>query len=83
MYEISLSPGAQKSLRNLSGEQKKRVTAALDLLANDPFPKGKKIKKLVGVTGGWRLRVGSLRILYILEENMIKIYSIKKRGDIH
>ena len=83
MYEISLSPRAQKFLRNLAGEQKKRVTISLDLLANDPFPKGKKIKKLSGVTGGWRLRVGSLRILYIFEENMIKIYRIEKRGDVY
>ena len=83
MYQILLSPRAQKSIRNLDKSQRERVIAAINLLAQNPFPKGKKVKKLVGVTGGWRLRVGNLRVLYIIEEKTIKIYTVEKRGDVY
>lgn len=83
MYEISLSPRAQKNLKNLDKQNQKRVTAAIDELAQYPFSKGKKVKRLTGVENGWRLRVGSLRILYTVEDKTIKIYLIGKRGDVY
>lgn len=83
MYKILLSSRAQKSIKNLPQFQKKRVKEALDLLAIDPFPKGKKVKKLSGVAGAWRLRVGNLRILYIIEDKLIRIYTVEKRGDVY
>ena len=81
MYEVSLSPRAQKALRNLSSINRKRVANSIDNLAENPFPEGKKVKKLSAVPNGWRLRVGEIRILYTIEEKSIKIYKIKQRGD--
>ena len=83
MYEISLSSRAQKNLKNLDPQKRKVVAAALDELAKDLFPIGKKVKRLLGVENGWRLRVGKLRVLYTIEDKVIRIYLIDKRGDVY
>lgn len=83
MYEIILSARAQKNFKNVDRLNRKKVTDALDELARNPFPKGKKVKKLAAVENGWRLRVGKLRILYTIEDNIIRIYIIDKRGDVY
>lgn len=83
MYEIYLSPRAQKNLRNLSHSNRKRIVVAIDELAQNPFPRGKKVKKLTTSPTGWRLRVGNIRVLYTIEDKTIKIYTIEKRGDVY
>lgn len=39
------------------------------------------IKKLSGPSGNYRLRVGSLRILFALENDLIFVHMVKDRKD--
>lgn len=74
-YVIELAPGAAKALRKLrSGTpgEAQRVLDALQELAADPRPGGKKVKALVGQRGYLRLRVGDYRVVYtVLDERLV------------
>ena len=61
-YRIELSPAAARQLRKLDGAARRRVQAAVELLASDPRPPS--AKKLVGGDGEWRVRTGDYRIVY-------------------
>ena len=46
------------------------------------FPDG-DIVKLTGCVDQYRLRVGFLRILFTMQNDIIEIYRIEKRGDVY
>jgi len=52
----------------------------LQQLQQDPWPPG--VRKLQGVPGGYRLRVGKWRILYTIDDQAkeIHVYQIKHRS---
>nr|WP_138146989.1 type II toxin-antitoxin system RelE/ParE family toxin [Bathymodiolus heckerae thiotrophic gill symbiont] len=50
--------------------------------AIEKLPKG-DVVKLNGFIDKYRLRVGFLRILFVMENGNIEIYKIEKRGDIY
>ena len=84
MYKIFVSATADHQLRRLDFPQRQRITVAIRKLTSNPRPPGKLVKKLVG-QGGYRLRVGDLRILYSVDdkEMIILIHEVGKRGDIY
>lgn len=53
-YRIELSHAAARQLRMLDGSARRRVQAAIELLAQGPRPAG--AKKLVSGRGEWRVR---------------------------
>ena len=59
-YEVRLAPAAVRQLRELDLPSRRRVRAALDLLAADPRPP--EAQQLVGGAGEWRVRIGDCRI---------------------
>lgn len=75
-YEIVVKPSAQRDLDSLPLQEVKRLALHLSHLADDPRPFG--VQKLTG-TGGYRIRVGSYRILYEVNDKsrMVLIYQIK------
>jgi len=50
--------------------------------AMNSLPAG-DVKKLKGIKNGYRLRVGSVRVLFEKEENKIHIIAIDNRGDVY
>ncbi|WP_239100377.1 type II toxin-antitoxin system RelE/ParE family toxin [Phycicoccus sp. CSK15P-2] len=51
-YRIEVAPAALRQLRKVGPAARRRVQAAIELLADQPRPSG--AKKLVGGDGGWR-----------------------------
>ncbi|MBE6482003.1 MULTISPECIES: type II toxin-antitoxin system RelE/ParE family toxin [unclassified Actinomyces] len=70
-YRVELSPAAAKQLRKLDAPARRRVRAAIDLLAQTPRPPG--AKKLVGGDGEWRVRTGSYRIIYEIADDVLLV----------
>lgn len=70
-YCIELSPGAARQLRKLDGLERRRIQAAIELLAVEPRPSG--AKKLVGGKGEWRVRTGEYRIIYEIRDDVLVI----------
>jgi len=73
-----------KQLKKLHAQDQKRIVSELENLANNPLPKGKKVKKLIG-TDAWRLRVGKARIIYFVDQKTKAIYleDVAYRKDIY
>lgn len=83
-YELRFSSTFDKGLKKLHPQDKKRILEEIEKLAQDPFPKGKKVKRLLGTTA-WRLRVGRVRAIYFVNESKKTIYleNVAYRKDIY
>jgi mRNA interferase RelE/StbE len=77
-YRLEIKEEARKQLRALSVEHRRNMGRRLDLLQEDLIG---DVKKLAGRTQEYRLRVGSFRVLFLLERDLITVYAIKDRKD--
>ena len=59
-------------------EHRRKMGWRLDTLQTDL---GGDVKKLTGRTREYRLRVGSFRVLFLLEGDLINVYAVKDRKD--
>lgn len=82
-YLIELAPAAARVLRKLDPPARRRIQAAIDLLAHDPRPPG--AKKLAGGDGEWRVRTGDYRIVYEIrdQELVVLVLALGHRRDIY
>ncbi|SOC58355.1 type II toxin-antitoxin system RelE family toxin [Ornithinimicrobium cerasi] len=82
-YKIEFSPAAARQLRKLDGSARRRVQAAVELLADEPRPTG--AKKLVGGDGEWRVRTGDYRIVYEIDDGvlLVLVLAVGHRRDIY
>jgi len=83
-YKLQFSSNFDRKLRKIHPQDSKRVIKEIEELQTNPFPKGKKVKHLIG-TKAWRLRVGKVRIIYFVteEEKTIYIEDVAYRKDIY
>jgi mRNA interferase RelE/StbE len=70
-YRVEVAPAALRQLRKLDPPARRRVQAAIELLADQPRPSG--AKKLVGGKGEWRVRTGDYRIVYEVHDNVLLV----------
>lgn len=85
-YEIKVHRNAAKYLRALPANTRRRVRNKLDLLAEDPYDANRlDIKPMVGEEGLWRLRIGSIRLIYEVQQQRLLVYvlTVGHRGDIY
>lgn len=75
-YRLEIKEEARKQLRGLPKEMRRNVGKRLDLLQENLAG---DIKKLTARTHEYRLRIGSLRVLFMLEGNLISVYRVKDR----
>lgn len=82
-YEITLAPAAARQLRKLDPQVRRRIQAALELLADEPRPPA--AKPLVGGTGEWHVRTGDYRIVYEIHDNQLLVLVLRlgHRRDIY
>jgi len=72
-FVLRIEKTPRKFLKTLQISDKKRIDAALTLLADNPIPP--KAKKLSG-RDGYRIRVGDYRIIYELQRNVLVVLII-------
>jgi mRNA interferase RelE/StbE len=70
-YRVEIAPAAVRQLRKLDPAARRRVQAAVELLAADPRPSG--AKKLVGGAGEWRVRTGDFRVVYEIHDEVLVV----------
>lgn len=80
MYQILIKKRAKKFIDKLAATEKKRVVEAIERL-----PEGEDIKKLRGYEGIFRLRVGSYRIIYEVDNGkfIVTVIDAGNRGQIY
>ena len=77
-YRLNIGDEALEQLRALPIEQRQRIGRKLEALQTNL--RG-DIEKLAGQAGRYRLRVGSHRVLFALEKDLIFVYLVKDRKD--
>lgn len=82
-YRVEVAPAAARQLRKLDPAARRRVQAAVELLAEQPRPSG--AKKLVGGGGEWRVRTGDYRIVYEIHDGvlLVLVVAVGDRRDIY
>lgn len=82
-FRIEVAPPALRQLRKLDPPARRRVQAAIELLAEQPRPSG--AKKLVGGEGEWRVRTGDYRVVYEIHDAalLILVVAVGHRRDIY
>ena len=74
-----MSPDADDFLFSLQAKHFKQIAGAIFMLMDDPFPNDSQVLK--GCPGLRRKDVGEYRIIYGVEDNLVKIDVIDKRND--
>ena len=74
-YRVSLSPSAARELRKFDPTVRRRIQAALDLLATEPRPPA--ATRLVGGAGEWRVRTGNYRIVYEINDDQLLVLVLR------
>ena len=79
-YRLEIKEEARQQLRALGKEQRRNVGRRLDTLQSDLFG---DVKKLTAKTHEYRSRVGSLRVLFTLEKDLISVYAVRDRKQVY
>ncbi|QNE36782.1 type II toxin-antitoxin system RelE family toxin [Leifsonia shinshuensis] len=74
-YRIDVAPAAARELRKLDPPARRRIQAAIEILADVPRPPA--AKPLVASGGAWRVRVGDYRIVYDIEDDRLVILVLR------
>jgi mRNA interferase RelE/StbE len=82
-FRIEVAPAAVRQLRRLDPAARRRVQAAIELLADQPRPSG--ARKLAGGDGEWRARTGDYRIVYEIHDDvlLVLVVAVGHRRDIY
>ena len=77
-YRLAIADEALVQLRALPDDLRRNIGHRLDALQNDLQG---DVRKLCGRERKYRLRVGSHRVLFILEKDLIFVHAVKDRKD--
>ncbi len=75
IYRVTLAPPAARQLRKFDPQVRRRIQAALELLAAEPRPPA--ATQLVGGSGEWRVRTGDYRIIYEIEDDQLLVLVLR------
>lgn len=73
-FQVQVLPAAVREIRKLPPEAKRRVQAAIELLAENPRPPA--AKKLTA-RPEWRVRTGDYRVLYRIEDDILTVVVVR------
>ncbi|PWE07862.1 plasmid stabilization protein [Streptomyces sp. BSE7F] len=76
-YAFRFTTAAQRQLRAISRPDAMRILTALTALGDDPYRQDADVKKLTGPSGLFRLRVGSYRVAYQINEGELVVLAVK------
>lgn len=82
-YRVTLAPSAKRQLHKFDPQVRRRIQAAIELLADEPRPPA--ATRLVGGDGEWRVRTGDYRIVYEIhdDELIVLVLRVGHRRDIY
>jgi len=82
-YALDIKPSARKELERLSNNLIARIAPKIEALAADPRPSG--CKKLRGYKDLWRVRVGTYRLVYIIDDHRktVSVTRIAHRREVY
>jgi len=84
-FQIVFTKIAQKHFGALTNKTKRKVAKILLILELDPFSQRLNIKKMKSLKDTYRIRLGDIRIVYIMnsENKILTIADLDFRGNIY
>ncbi|MCX5399165.1 type II toxin-antitoxin system RelE/ParE family toxin [Streptomyces sp. NBC_00102] len=76
-YAFRFTATAHRQLRAIDRPVAMRILAALTALGDDPYREDADVKKFVGLSGLYRVRVGNYRVAYQVENGELVILVVK------
>lgn len=76
-YQVVFKKSASKVLLSLPQRVQQKILDAVQLLSLNPYTELLQIKKMKGADGLYRIRIQDYRVIYLLENQIIKITVIK------
>ena len=74
-YVVRITPAAERQLRKFDPQVRRRLHAAIDILAEQPRPPA--AIQLVGGAGEWRVRTGDYRIIYEINDGELIVLVLR------
>ena len=74
-YRVEITPQAARQIRSLPRDILKRIDAAILSLAENPRPAN--CLKLQDSDNAWRVRVGDYRVIYEIEDGVLRVVVIR------
>jgi mRNA interferase RelE/StbE len=83
MYEVLLEAAAERDLRRLPQAEFHRLVARIKALGEEPRPSG--CRKITGSKNDWRIRVGTYRVVYEIDEKAkaVKVMRVRHRREVY
>jgi len=80
-FEIRFLPGAEDDLKRIPSRDAERIILkVVEKLSAAPFPKGKTIKRIIGVQPPLsRLRVGDWRVFFEVEGQTVWVLAVARK----
>ena len=75
---VEVDSKALKDLLKIQKQEVKKILSKIELL--EEYPDVANIKKLTNFEPPYRLRVGSYRVLFDIEDGVITVYRVKHRS---
>lgn len=82
MYGIAYSKSAINSLKRMPAKERRRIHAAIAAYAAKPEARSHQTRKLRG-RDAYRLRVGTWRAIFDLDDGTMRILQVGARGSIY
>ena len=81
MFTVAIAKAARRRLRTMPNNVERTIIDKIEQLAADPFAQNNNVTALKG--GGFRLRVGDWRVLYVVdaEAQTMTVAAILPRGE--
>ncbi|MBI5613753.1 type II toxin-antitoxin system RelE/ParE family toxin [Candidatus Gottesmanbacteria bacterium] len=85
MYEVYYHERVDKFFTKITNREVVRILRKIEVLAQDPFQKTFDVKKMKSLDKSYRLRVGTMRIIYQIEtkKQTLFIVDVDFRGNIY
>lgn len=74
-YRIDFAPSAYRAFAKLDPSIRRRLSPAIDVLAEEPRPPG--AKRLVADEPLYRIRIGAYRVVYAIEDDALVVLVVK------
>ena len=77
VYEVVFKKSAAKELQGLPQKIQQKILDAVRLLSLNPYTELLQIKKMKGADSLYRVRIQDYRVIYVIENQIIKVTIIK------
>ena len=75
MHRLEITRKARQQLERLPSQARSRVETAIQRLAANPRPPGSI--KMADMKNGWRIRVGTYRVIYEVHDDVLVVVIIR------